>query len=123
MITRIYLFHVILTVACGGKLTVCNTKSLCYLKGQRLNESNCIPMRVIDITFYLNSNYILLLLYLLYRQHRLMINSLLFETEIFNNRLNISVEKNCFWSLEGLKKIWVSLWNTKLHCRVQRILF
>jgi hypothetical protein len=52
-----------------------------------------MPKRAIDITFYVNSNYILLLLYLLYRQHRLTIDLLLFKTDFFNSRLNISVEK------------------------------
>ena len=106
MITFIYLFHAILRVACGGKLTVRITKSLCDFKSQRIKESNCMPMHAIDINFYVNSNYILLLLYLLYLQHRLKIKSLLFKTDFFNNRLSISVEKMCFRSLEWLKKWW-----------------
>jgi len=52
-----------------------------------------MPMRAIDITFNVNSNYILLLLYLLYRQHRLTINSLLFKTDFSNDRLNFSLGK------------------------------
>jgi len=42
-----------------------------------------MQMRVIDITFYVYSNYILLLFYLLYLQHRLTINSLLLKTDFF----------------------------------------